>query len=151
MYAERFAASAYHEQYLGGSVALYPISITDTDGLLLTDSPRTEIWPDFPYTGIGHGPNKGRQRQCHVHQVLEDKRGLLYAPDLGSDRVWILRRDEMELELCGWLQCPPGTGSRHAVLTPDGMFPQLHTTTQLIRLRDDHVCPRRALAHRRRL
>ncbi|KIW98254.1 uncharacterized protein Z519_01838 [Cladophialophora bantiana CBS 173.52] len=107
--------------YLGSSVALYPISITDTDGPALADVPRTEIMPKFPYEAVGHGPNKGRQRQCHVHQVLEDKQGLLYAPDLGADRVWILRRDGMNLEICGWLQCPPGTGPRHAVLTPDGM------------------------------
>ncbi|KAL1866185.1 hypothetical protein Daus18300_006849 [Diaporthe australafricana] len=25
----------------------------------------------------------------------------------------------MKLVVCGWLQCPPGTGARHAVLTPD--------------------------------
>ena len=103
-------------------MALYPISITSTDGLLLIDEPRTEVLPKFPYESIEHGPNEDRQRQCHVHQILEDKRGLLYAPDLGSDRVWILRRDQMKLEVCGWLQCPPGTGARHAVLTPDGTF-----------------------------
>ncbi|KAJ0104375.1 hypothetical protein J7T55_011159 [Diaporthe amygdali] len=51
--------------------------------------------------------------------VLEDRRGLLYCPDLGSDRVWIFRREKTKLEVCGWLQCPPGTGARHAVLTPD--------------------------------
>lgn len=72
---------------------------------------------------LGHGPNKGRQRQCHPHQVLEDRRGLLYCPDLGSDRVWIFRREKTKLEVCGWLQCPPGTGARHAVLTPDGTSP----------------------------
>ena len=57
-----------------------------------------------------------------MHQVLEDKKGLLYAPDLGADRVWVLSRNGAELEVQGWLQCPPGTGARHAVLTPDGMF-----------------------------
>ncbi|KAK9254739.1 Lactonase, 7-bladed beta-propeller-domain-containing protein [Lipomyces tetrasporus] len=107
--------------YLGGSIALYLISITDKDGLLLTDAPRTEVFPRFLYESVEHGPNEGRQRQCHVHQMLEDKRGLLYAPDLGSDRVWILRRDKMNFEICDWLLCPRGTGSRHAVLTPDGL------------------------------
>ncbi|KAK9234663.1 putative isomerase YbhE [Lipomyces kononenkoae] len=105
--------------YLGGSVALYPISITDTDGLLLLNAPRTEFFPKFTYESVEHGPNEGRQRQCHVHQMLEDKKSLLYAPDLGSDRVWILRRDNMKLEVHGCLQCPPGTGPRHAVFTPD--------------------------------
>ncbi|EEU39291.1 uncharacterized protein NECHADRAFT_43788 [Fusarium vanettenii 77-13-4] len=100
--------------YLGGSAALYPVSITENDGLRLKDVPRTELLLDFPYKATGHGPNKGRQRQCHLHQVLEDKRGLLYAPDLGADRVWILSRKNLELEVCGWLQCPPGMGARHA-------------------------------------
>ncbi|KAI8668541.1 hypothetical protein NCS55_00880300 [Fusarium keratoplasticum] len=105
--------------YLGGSAALYPVSITESDGLRLKDVSRTELLLNFPYKAAGHGPNKGRQRQCHLHQVLEDKRGLLYAPDLGADRVWILARNNLELEVCGWLQCPPGTGARHAVFTPD--------------------------------
>ncbi|KAH7002992.1 Lactonase, 7-bladed beta-propeller-domain-containing protein [Fusarium venenatum] len=105
--------------YLGGSVSLYPISITEKEGLRLKDTPRTELLPEFPYKAAGHGPNKGRQQQCHVHQVLEDKRGLLYAPDLGADRVWVLNRDGPELKVQGWLLCPPGTGPRHAVLTPD--------------------------------
>lgn len=58
--------------------------------------------------------------------MLEDQRGMLYAPDLGADRVWILRRNgAAELEICGWLQCPPGTGPRHAVLSPDGTLLEL--------------------------
>ncbi|KAI1455143.1 Lactonase, 7-bladed beta-propeller-domain-containing protein [Annulohypoxylon moriforme] len=105
--------------YLGGSAALYPISITEMAGFLLEDAPRSEILLDFSYKSVGHGPNQGRQRQCHVHQILEDRQGLLYAPDLGADRVWVLRRDQMKLEVCGWLQCPPGTGARHAVFTLD--------------------------------
>ncbi|KAI1086674.1 putative isomerase YbhE [Rostrohypoxylon terebratum] len=105
--------------YLGQSLALYPISITDEAGLILKDTPRTEVLVEFPYKSVGHGPNLDRQRQCHPHQVLEDSRGLLYVPDLGADRVWIFRRDQMKLELGGWLQCPAGTGSRHAVFSPD--------------------------------
>ncbi|GKZ36835.1 hypothetical protein AbraIFM66950_008067 [Aspergillus brasiliensis] len=106
--------------YLGGSIALYPISIAEDGKIILQDLRRTEILPKFPYQSNGHGPNKSRQQQCHVHQILEDRRGLLYAPDLGSDRVWILQCDGVQtLAVCGWLQCPPGTGPRHAVLTPD--------------------------------
>ncbi|KAI1439933.1 putative isomerase YbhE [Annulohypoxylon stygium] len=105
--------------YLGQSLALYPISITDEAGLLLTDTSRTEVLVEFPYKSVGHGPNLGRQRQCHPHQVLEDSRGLLYVPDLGADRVWIFRRDQLSLKPCGWLQCPAGTGARHAVFSPD--------------------------------
>lgn len=57
-----------------------------------------------------------------MHQVLEDRKGLLYAPDLGADRVWVLTRNGAELEVQGWLQCPAGTGARHAVLTAGGML-----------------------------
>lgn len=96
------------------------MSISDEDGILLDDAPRTELFPQFPYQAVGHGPNKVRQRQCHLHQVLEDKNGLIYAPDLGADRVWILERSQMTLTVIGWLQCPPGTGARHAVFSPDG-------------------------------
>ncbi|OJJ02458.1 hypothetical protein ASPVEDRAFT_151102 [Aspergillus versicolor CBS 583.65] len=104
--------------YLGGSIALYPIKINENTPFL-SESPRTEVLPDFPYKSVVHGPNEGRQRQCHPHQILEDQRGMLYAPDLGADRVWILHRNRTNLEICGWLQCPPGTGPRHAVLSPD--------------------------------
>ncbi|KAL4947607.1 putative isomerase YbhE [Aspergillus filifer] len=106
--------------YLGGSIAIYPTE-PNKNAPLLTDAPRQEVLPDFPYaaTEQGHGPNKGRQRQCHAHQILEDQRSNIYAPDLGSDRVWILRRDDAKLEISGWLQCPPGTGPRHGVLSPD--------------------------------
>ncbi|KAL4939486.1 hypothetical protein BDV06DRAFT_214252 [Aspergillus oleicola] len=106
--------------YLGGSVAIYPIE-SDKGAPLLTDAPRQEVLPEFPYasTELGYGPNKGRQRRCHVHQILEDRRGNLYAPDLGSDRVWVLRRDDANLKISCLLQCPPETGPRHAVLSPD--------------------------------
>lgn len=105
-------------QYLGGSIALYPISIDEKDVLLLNDLPHTEVYPTFPYQSTEHGPDEKRQRQCHIHQIIEDRHGLLYAPDLGSDRVWILHRNALEAEVCGWLQCPSGTGPRHGVIMP---------------------------------
>ncbi|KAF2675736.1 putative isomerase YbhE [Lentithecium fluviatile CBS 122367] len=103
--------------YLGGCISFYPFSDFGL-GSRLEDTPRTEIIPEFPYNEAGHGPNLGRQWQYHPHQVIGDKRGLLYVPDLGSDRVWIVRRDGTKLDICGWLQCPAGSGPRHAVLTP---------------------------------
>jgi 6-phosphogluconolactonase (cycloisomerase 2 family) len=105
----------------------------------------------------GHGPNQGRQRQCHIHQVLEDKTGLLYAPDLGADRVWLFARKGTQLEVSGWLQCPPGTGARHAVLTPDGTLPSviqslpLKRRADIFKIRDDPVCHRRTLTQCYRL
>ncbi|OAL44456.1 putative isomerase YbhE [Pyrenochaeta sp. DS3sAY3a] len=102
--------------YLGGSIALYPKTAGATKEVLLESLPRTELFLDFPYKSTGHGPDPSRQRQCHPHQIIETRSGLLYVPDLGSDRVWVVRRDKMKLEVSGWLQCPSGTGPRHAVL-----------------------------------
>lgn len=135
-------------QYLGGSIALYPVSISAENEMILSDEPRTELFPEFPYKIPGHGPNQSRQQQCHIHQILEDRRGLLYAPDLGSDRVWIIRRDALRMEVCGWLACPPGTGARHAVFSPDGTSLQPHKVeNQLTMFRKCYVCDWRTLAH----
>lgn len=47
---------------------------------------------------------------------------MLYCMDLGGDRIWVVERQgESELEIKGYLQCPGGSGPRHAVISPDGM------------------------------
>ena len=46
---------------------------------------------------------------------------MLYMPDLGSDRVWVVKREGASgLKIHGYLQAPPGAGPRHAVLSLDG-------------------------------
>ncbi|KAG6364508.1 hypothetical protein INS49_006109 [Diaporthe citri] len=40
--------------YCGGSVALYPTSVTEKAGLLLADDQRTELLFDFPYKSVEH-------------------------------------------------------------------------------------------------
>jgi hypothetical protein len=46
---------------------------------------------------------------------------VLYVPDLGSDRVWLVKRDgDSGLKIEGYLQAPAGSGPRHAVLSIDG-------------------------------
>ncbi|WVQ89383.1 hypothetical protein IAS59_003140 [Cryptococcus gattii] len=107
--------------YLGGSLALYPLS---ANGTFSSDIKRTEIAFDFVYSSHpdAHGPIPYRQRQCHAHQVLEhQKTGLFFSCDLGSDRVWIARRSQgnAQLEVIGSLQLPPGSGPRHAVFSKD--------------------------------
>lgn len=48
----------------------------------------------------------------------------MYVPDLGSDRIWIVRKaageGEVQLEICGEMRFPGGAGPRHAALSPDG-------------------------------
>lgn len=59
-----------------------------------------------PYGSAG-GPNKERQEASHPHECIEGADGLLFVPDLGSDRVWMLRRGEGEsLREVGYLQLP---------------------------------------------
>ncbi|UPL04067.1 hypothetical protein LCI18_015001 [Fusarium solani-melongenae] len=86
--------------YLGGSAALYPVSITESDGLRLKDRLGTALTKVANGNAIYIKCLKTRENCC-------------------ADRVWILARNNLELEVCGWLQCPPGTGARHAVFTPD--------------------------------
>ena len=120
---------------MGGSIALYPTSRTASGDVLLADGSREEVLPSFPYAAQGHGKDPARQRQCHVHQVLEDKQGHLYAPDLGSDRIWMLNRKGTRAEICGWLQCPPGTGPRHAVINHDSTSG--HSLTPMLKMHAD--------------
>lgn len=115
-------------------------------GQVLLNAPPTEVLPEFYYKSTGHGPNKNRQTQCQIHQVLEDSSGRLYAPDFGSDRVWILQRRDTELDICGWLQCPPGAGPRHAAINRDGEWSFKPSKDFLIYSRENVVCCWRTLA-----
>ncbi|EAL20712.1 hypothetical protein CNBE0770 [Cryptococcus deneoformans B-3501A] len=59
--------------YLGGSLALYPLS---ANGTFASNVKRTEITFDFTYSSHpgAHGPVPYRQKQCHAHQVLEHQK-----------------------------------------------------------------------------
>ncbi|WVF72106.1 hypothetical protein IAT40_006918 [Kwoniella sp. CBS 6097] len=103
--------------YLGGSVIFYPFN---PDGSLSSTSESTLLELPFVYKDK-EAPNPERQDASHAHQVLEGENGTLYVPDLGSDRVWVIEREgESGLKIKGWLQAPPGTGPRHAVISKDG-------------------------------
>ncbi|ODO10048.1 hypothetical protein I350_02273 [Cryptococcus amylolentus CBS 6273] len=106
--------------YLGGSLALYPLS---PEGRFLPEQ-RAEVPLEFAYASStgSQGPVPHRQKQSHAHQVIEHRKtGLLFSCDLGSDRVWIAARsqDNKILQVVGWLHLPPGSGPRHAVISPD--------------------------------
>ncbi|OCF45438.1 hypothetical protein I317_00684 [Kwoniella heveanensis CBS 569] len=103
--------------YLGGSVIFYPFN---ADGSLSTTSESPILHLPFVYKDQ-ESPNPERQDASHAHQVLEGENGIIYVPDLGSDRVWVIEREgESGLKIKGWLQAPPGTGPRHAVISKDG-------------------------------
>lgn len=120
---------ALHPQYMGGS-ALF-IAVDASTGKLTTSnnaavssalSPVTPIAlsslvaPSHllkftsPYGSAG-GPNKERQEASHPHECIEGAGGLLFVPDLGSDRVWLLRRGQGEtLQQVGHLELPGALG-----------------------------------------
>ncbi|CAE6474985.1 unnamed protein product [Rhizoctonia solani] len=71
-----------------------------------------------PYPAIGFngtGPNPGRQRSSHPHQVIEYGTEYL-VPDLGADKVWRLTKSSSgALKNSGYIQQPAGSGPRHVV------------------------------------
>ncbi|EIW69401.1 hypothetical protein TREMEDRAFT_30617 [Tremella mesenterica DSM 1558] len=101
--------------FIGGSVIFFPLN---PDGSLsqTSESPKLQ----FPNLYEDKSPNPERQDSPHAHQVLEGENGVMYIPDLGNDRVWIIGRvGESGLEIRGELKCPPGSGPRHGVISDD--------------------------------
>ena len=102
--------------YSGGSVDCFPILPDGSVG----DSSANR-------TFSGCGPNPVRQKKSYAHAALltPDER-FVYACDLGSDQVWILRFDHtfgrMEPADPPSGKVPPGGGPRHLVLGPHGDF-----------------------------
>jgi 6-phosphogluconolactonase (cycloisomerase 2 family) len=97
--------------YVGGSLTLHPINADGTLG-------PSDVYPlPFPYAG--GAPNPERQDASHAHGVVE-AHGVLYAADLGSDRVYAVRRVGHRLEVGEWIQCAPGFGPRHCAVSRDG-------------------------------
>jgi len=105
--------------YMGGTIICMPIG---PDGKLSQTSKSPNLAFPFPYKDT-KAPNPDRQDTPHPHQVIESKEGKLYVPDLGSDRIWVVKRKgEDELEIEGWLQATPGSGPRHCVLSADEKY-----------------------------
>jgi 6-phosphogluconolactonase len=75
-------------------------------------------------TLVGSGPNAGRQGSSHPHCVVVDPENRhLYACDLGADRIWNFRLDDLGRPVPGkpfGIAAPPGSGPRHLVFSPDG-------------------------------
>ncbi|KAJ9114512.1 hypothetical protein QFC20_001385 [Naganishia adeliensis] len=127
--------------YGGGSAIFYPVDpqtghlpaaptgalATLTPSFLASHPPLLNFTFAYPHTG----PDKGRQEASHPHQALEGEDGLVYVPDLGSDKIWIIRRaaNEQGLEVIGEMRLPGGAGPRHAALSPNGKH--LYVLTEL--------------------
>ena len=78
----------------------------------------------------GSGPNPARQRGPHAHAVvLSPDNRFLFVPDLGADRIQILRFDSSTGTLArntpADVAVKPGAGPRHFTFSPDGRFAYL--------------------------
>ena len=75
----------------------------------------------------GSGPNPERQEGPHAHMILPGPdRGLIFAIDLGTDRLMAFRLDSERGRLIPadppWTQLPPGSGPRHMAFHPHKPF-----------------------------
>ena len=75
----------------------------------------------------GSGPNPERQEGPHAHMILPGpKHGLIFAIDLGTDRLMAFRLDMERGRLLPadppWTELPPGTGPRHLAFHPHRPF-----------------------------
>ncbi|KAG9035941.1 hypothetical protein FRB95_010149 [Tulasnella sp. JGI-2019a] len=103
--------------FSSGTVHAIPLSVSPPALL----APRSQpIHFEFP--GIGPKPN---QEWSHPHQVFPDPSGkVLLVPDLGSDKIWRLARDE---ESESWkvkdtIEVTRGSGLRHVVFQGDDLY-----------------------------
>jgi len=95
-----------------------PLSLSPPTMLAPTAKPVTFAFP-------GTGPDAGRQEASHPHQVAAHPSGKqLLVPDLGSDKVWVLDRDEetKAWKVCGEVPTVAGDGPRHLVVKDETMY-----------------------------
>lgn len=67
----------------------------------------------------GVGPDADRQEASHPHQVAPHPSGKeLLIPDLGSDKIWRLEKEEESgsWKVAGEIAAKPGYGPRHLVV-----------------------------------
>jgi 6-phosphogluconolactonase len=75
----------------------------------------------------GSGPNPQRQSKPYLHSIYANPGNrFVYACDLGTDNIWLFDFDAGSGALTLAPQpagkVPPGSGSRHLALSPDGRF-----------------------------
>jgi len=76
--------------------------------------------------GKGKGPNTSRQEGPHAHMIVQNSfNKMVYATDLGTDRVYIFSIDTLEQRLTGpknSYATQPGAGPRHLAIHPTGKW-----------------------------
>jgi 6-phosphogluconolactonase len=102
--------------YVGGSAACFQLQ---PDGSIGQRTAFIQL--------TGSGPNPQRQTQPHIHSIyLDAANRFAYACDLGTDHVWLFGFDAQAGRLTLMSQAsgtmPPGSGTRHLAISPDGNF-----------------------------
>lgn len=76
----------------------------------------------------GESINKERQERAHIHStVFSPDYKFLFAPDLGSDKIWCFKFDStqqypIKLAFLNTVKTTAGSGPRHLVFHPNGQF-----------------------------
>ncbi|KAI0090803.1 putative isomerase YbhE [Irpex rosettiformis] len=81
----------------------------------------------------GTGPNKERQEGPHPHQVLRHPdRPEILVPDLGTDKVWRLTKDEQGIwTKAGFVEIKAGGGPRHAAVYNNVLYTVLELSSEV--------------------
>lgn len=102
--------------YGGGSVIMYRVEADGRLGERAGFFQHTHATDVFP----------GRQKRAHAHGVAWSPDGRrLHVPDLGADRVYVYVQGADGFSPHPgqpWLELPPGSGPRHALCSPDGLY-----------------------------
>ncbi len=109
--------NAFVANYAGGSLTALPIN---ADGSLAA--------PSQTIQDEGHGPDKARQNEPHVHTALltPDEKFLMYT-DLGTDKLNIYKYDPSASKPLtpaepAFVAALPGGGPRHLAMHPNGKY-----------------------------
>ena len=109
-------AFAYVSNYNGGNLSVYPLA---ADGQLASASDMVQ------HTGKSVDPE--RQQKPYMHSIIPNASGdLLYASDLGTDKIMMYRPDRSSGKLTPaqppYAASTEGAGPRHFALHPSGRW-----------------------------
>ena len=80
----------------------------------------------------GSGPNRIRQEGSHPHSVYEDGQGILFIPDLGMDRVHLIRYHNSSVYHDCDIVCPEGSGPRHMCVKNEYAYIICELTSEML-------------------
>ncbi len=102
-----YGTHLFAANYTSGSISAFTILIDGKIGPL-TDLVRFS----------GNGPNKSRQELPHAHFIAPGPDTLIYATDLGTDKIRIYKLVANKFQQVDEVQCAAGAGPRHLAFHP---------------------------------